>query len=843
MYQNVSQEYRTEIGKNGRHFRARIMKMTDGQYVDQGAVIRELTYTGGTNGTDHITFGSVISASVEFTLYKPNFAIAGQEFKVEIGLDINGVPEWVPMGLFTAQRPIGDWEETKVVSYDRMQKFEKTYFPTITFPASTDVVIRDVCECFGVGYVLPTVNNSGWSATMKTKPVGYTGREVLSWIGCLLGMFAVITRDGKLRFRWYENSARIIPPNRYWEPATRTEYRYNVGVEEYEAEDESGTTITEFVRNSFRLERLECTTKDENGETIVLTETSGSGRQGIAFSCLDMTQTQLQNNFNRSHTNFECAVRNFGFQVGQIEAMGDPRIDPGDVVIVKEILHSPVVINGQTIPSGDTVTYPIPAMSLIFGFDGGLYMSIESFGEADSETISDIKGPSAKEIDRIAAEMLQATYLIAKKIDAAEVEAQYARITSLDATNARIDNLDAGFAKITMIEGDLASFKQTTTDSLDATSARIENLYVNYGDFVNLTAENFQAVNADIDSLEARQANFETLATERLTATSADIQTLTGDIAAFKTGDFANLSADVATFQTTVTGSLRAINADIDDLKAGAITTTYLEAHYAQIDLSNVEAESVTTAMIQTGAIETAQIADGSITDAKIVGLTANKITAGTLDAGVITVTNLNADNITTGTINGQRIAQGAVSLDKLASDVTDNISQALDDAGFAIQRANSSVARVEFWYIQTNSDTVVPDSDDDGWSQSAPSHVDGKYIWEKRKSITASGTATETDPVCISGKDGTSPLLVHIDSSAGTSFHDHEISTLLVCTVYYGLRDVTSNVTRFTWKKRLKSGEIDQNWSNSMTGNQILITASDVQERAVFLCEVTVEI
>lgn len=134
---------------------------------------------------------------------------------------------------------------------------------------------------------------------------------------------------------------------------------------------------------------------------------------------------------------------------------------------------------------------------------------------------------------------------------------------------------------------------------------------------------------------------------------------------------------------------LEAVSAQIGMLEAGQVTTKYLEANYAQIDLANIKAGSITTAMIGTGVVGSAQIADGSITDAKIVGLTANKITSGILDAGTIEVVNLNAANITVGTINGQQIAPGAVDLSKLSDTLSASITNAVNEASLAQAAAN----------------------------------------------------------------------------------------------------------------------------------------------------------
>ena len=140
---------------------------------------------------------------------------------------------------------------------------------------------------------------------------------------------------------------------------------------------------------------------------------------------------------------------------------------------------------------------------------------------------------------------------------------------------------------------------------------------------------------ASIETLKAVNADIDNLKTNKLDATYADI-----------------INANVE--------SLKAANAEIIKLKANSLTADIADLKYAQIDFANVKGQVVGTSLIK----------DGAVTNEKVQSLSANKLTAGTIDASKITVTNLNADNITVGTINGKRIGTGSLSLDKLAEEV-----------------------------------------------------------------------------------------------------------------------------------------------------------------------------
>lgn len=140
---------------------------------------------------------------------------------------------------------------------------------------------------------------------------------------------------------------------------------------------------------------------------------------------------------------------------------------------------------------------------------------------------------------------------------------------------------------------------------------------------------------ASIETLKAVNANIDNLKTNKLDATYADI-----------------INANVE--------SLKAANAEITQLKANSLTADIADLNYAKVDFANVIGQVVGTSLIK----------DGAVTNEKVQNLSANKITSGTIDASKITVTNLNADNITVGTINGKRIGNGSINLDKLSEEV-----------------------------------------------------------------------------------------------------------------------------------------------------------------------------
>ncbi|MDO5403478.1 MAG: hypothetical protein Q4F11_08560, partial [Eubacteriales bacterium] len=214
---------------------------------------------------------------------------------------------------------------------------------------------------------------------------------------------------------------------------------------------------------------------------------------------------------------------------------------------------------------------------------------------------------------------------------------------------------------------------------------------------------------------------------------------------------------------------------------------------YAKIDLTNIAAGTIKTAMIETGAIGTAQIADGSITDAKIVGLTANKITSGRIDAAEIEVINLKAANITVGKINGQQIASGAIDMDKLSSSLggkitatEEDVAKALKDAGLAQGIANTAVSNAASAQSKADSAYLLADGAARkiyhstsgqagivGYFHLATIKIGGSYQNSPIKiSVMNRGNVPSTVWINFANASGTDPGLASLKKSGSSRFY-----------------------------------------------------------------------
>lgn len=116
------------------------------------------------------------------------------------------------------------------------------------------------------------------------------------------------------------------------------------------------------------------------------------------------------------------------------------------------------------------------------------------------------------------------------------------------------------------------------------------------------------------------------------------------------------------------------------------------------------------------------------------------------------------ADLITVGTLMGDLIKAGTIqdracknywNLDE--SELHIGPGAKLGDKDIAT--TDAVIASVDVEYAQGSSRVTEPQG---GWQTTAPQWVSGKYIWTRTKTTMQSGDIEYSEPVCISGRDGT---------------------------------------------------------------------------------------
>lgn len=356
MYTDVSDAYKSKIAESSRTFRAKIAFGT----TELTGEIRTVTVEGQSNSDkETISIGGTVAQTVNIDMtYDSGVSIAG-EFDLAVGLLLNDESvEYVPMGVFTPQKPIYSQDKSTVsfTAYDRMvSRFERTYSTEITsYPADAKEILQEISTMTGVQLGNLADLPDGVMVKARTVKFGDNGKQVVApFSGCtyraaigyiaqLYGRFATMNRVGELELRWYRE----------------VEYQVN-GDRIFDGE----------FGDRYTLKKIECVTTDG-------TLTAGEGETGISITNPVMTQGILDNIFS------EIGEMNYLPYTGSY--LGDPRIDLGDIITV----------------DGNSV----PVMSIMQDYDGGLTTEIGCYGHTEEEE-NNPNGPTQQAIERIQAEL------------------------------------------------------------------------------------------------------------------------------------------------------------------------------------------------------------------------------------------------------------------------------------------------------------------------------------------------------------------------------------------------------------------------------------------------------
>lgn len=577
MYQ-ASKKFGDAIAGSNRKFNTRLLE-------NEKVLVESVKNFTITSGAEEITIGSAVASYVQATIENKGIALSGKEVSLEIGVEVDGDMEYIPMGLYTIQNPKIESNKVTFTAYDRLaSRCNGAYYSKLGYPVDAVDILAEISTMTGVAIDISTLkrgiqinqraiieegdyNEETEESEVITTYVnpfdGYTYKETIGFIAGLFGKFAICGRTGMIEFRWYQGIDYEIPSNIFYNDLQETE-------------------------ESFSIKRLTCDNSDQ-------TLSSGSGATGISMQNPVMTQSILDGVYN--------TVQGLVFTPAALRFIGDTRLDIGDIV---------------TAVKNDSTKFTIPIISLITSYDGGLMQTIASYGNTAEEDDSDTKGPITEMAERVEYELA-----FVKKL----------MVDNLTATNATIKNLSGDVLKFKTgefenLKSDVASFKETTTTNLNAANAKIENLEAN-----TVKTSELEAKVGTFGYLKATDASLTYATITNLKAESGKIDDLQSDYATFKTVTANDLKAANANIQ-----NLTATKATIMDLNAATAKISVLEGNYA--NLNTLVNGNLTSANIQnlTLTSKNTTIENGMIKNAMIENLAFDKITGMDINTTNLTV-------------------------------------------------------------------------------------------------------------------------------------------------------------------------------------------------------------
>lgn len=334
------------------------MTTADGTVVPPKAV-KSAGWTGGSNSGDDITLGSTVAIQLKVELDREKLGgIDVSDARLKAALVLQGEEDslQIPWGELQVTDDDSDDDSVNITAGDAMLWAFSTQYALddaalgFDWEAGVDgeTLLQAICDACGV-----TLRTTGLRqiTLANVSPSGYTYREVIAFLACMWGCFARMDGEGQLVLRWYTQADRPITASRYYDGGlVKADYGYTVGY------------IKCYV------ETLE--------ETLVVGDATKA--QGIYIKCPWMTLECLQAVWE--------TVGGFSYRpVSELRFLGDPRLEPGDVLQVTD---------------RDGTVYSVPCMTLCHEFDGGLISEITAVGKSSSATDKDYQGPVTRQIER-----------------------------------------------------------------------------------------------------------------------------------------------------------------------------------------------------------------------------------------------------------------------------------------------------------------------------------------------------------------------------------------------------------------------------------------------------------
>lgn len=390
MYQ-VSEDAKALLESDHRKFSAKLI-VGDDEIVDGIMSLKQYQQSVNSN---YISIGDTVASYVEVSIYNENAVrFENKEIDVYIGVDIddNNI-EYIPLGVFTAEKPKNNGEVTTFTAYDRFySKMSGAYKSSLEYPADGKSVLREISTQTGVpvdvsnlpdgvmvnkkkSYVEMTIGENGQSVqTIKYENPydGYSHRDVVGFVSQLYCKFATVNRNGTVVFRWYSEDSGNISSNGFF--LDRDKYYDDFTVNE----------------TMFSVHSITCVVDNK-------TLGSGTGISSIQLENPVMTQEQLDSIYEKT--------KNLSYYPISLSFFGDPRLELGDCITVYDE-------NGEE--------FLCPVMYILQDFDGGIITNIASYGRTQQEENSS-KSPTKQKLEQLESDIAVVKELVGKKANFDEI--------------------------------------------------------------------------------------------------------------------------------------------------------------------------------------------------------------------------------------------------------------------------------------------------------------------------------------------------------------------------------------------------------------------------------------
>ena len=328
---STSEAFAAAIGGTSRQFRARLLE----NGTELGGEIRRVTVRMGSCGTSAFTPGAVFSSYAEITAAGTGLSFEGRTLTLELGVLLSGGSyEYITLGHFTAGGPSASVYETTFTAFGSVAAFFTGAFEPPENPAIANV-ISALQRQTGVSIVLRGLTAAG---TIEKDMAGLTCRQALGVVAGVLGGYATERNDGAVVIAKFTGTATASADG------SRMTALPTFG--------DSNTTVT-----GVRVSVPAC----DGGEPTAYE----SGTPNVERTDAYMTAALFPA--------YAANLTGLTYRAGTVKlALGDPRLEPWDVLAVTDQANR---------------TFPLPCMSIVHTFDGGLATEIRAPGLPEDTAI------------------------------------------------------------------------------------------------------------------------------------------------------------------------------------------------------------------------------------------------------------------------------------------------------------------------------------------------------------------------------------------------------------------------------------------------------------------------
>ena len=220
----VTNEYKSAVNAADRKWKVRlnietafeVLELTENDIIERSLKLKD----GVISGTE-FSLGGVVAADFSVSIINRDgqydfVQFNGAIIRPQIGLEVSGDYEWVPLGEFTVDEPARPiktpgrpFESVYLQAADNMIKFDRPFSNVpVTFPCSALALLSAVCLHCGVS--LATTDFLHDNYMIAARPEGdMTCRDIVSYIAELAGGWARCNRFGQLELGWFKNPGAV----------------------------------------------------------------------------------------------------------------------------------------------------------------------------------------------------------------------------------------------------------------------------------------------------------------------------------------------------------------------------------------------------------------------------------------------------------------------------------------------------------------------------------------------------------------------------------------------------------------------------------------------------------